>query len=377
MEASVATPTVTPVERRAATSRSGRLLVLDGLRGVAAFGVINDHVQSDALQMLIPGRALAVDFFWVLSGFVLALAYDDRLKRDMSALEFMRIRIIRFYPLYLLALIIGIARFLVVAAKGWVPMSPSEVGFAAVFGLLFLPFPPLFASTRNSLFPLNGPAYSLFYELVINFIYAVIARFLTLRVLSVILAISAILVVVIVPAHAPGAGWKWPDVDAGSVRVTYCFFAGVMVYRVRSRMTFPALPAWLAVAVYLVLIAIPATGVWRDYYDVVVILFCMPLLVACAAGSVVKGRTARIFAAMGMLSYGVYVVHVPLAGIIDLVVVIHFNLHLPGYAMVLAVATSAALLAWAADRFYDAPVRRWLSRRLVGAKARTAAGQHG
>jgi peptidoglycan/LPS O-acetylase OafA/YrhL len=361
-----------PDEKLGATSTShGRLLVLDGLRGVAAFGVINDHVASETLRLLSPGRYLAVDFFWVLSGFVLALAYDERLKRGGAGMHFMRIRLIRFYPLYALGLVIAIAISTYGALHHWGALTWPEVALASSFAVLFVPFPPFFTAFGQHIFPLNGPSYSLFYELVVNAIYGFVARFLTVRALCLVLAVSAALIVWIVPSHEPGAGWRWPDVDAGFVRVIYCFFAGVLLFRVRDRIRVPTMPAWMAVAVYLAIIAIPVPDMWRPWYNVAVILLAMPLLVASASKSTTRGPTARIFALMGVLSYGVYVLHVPLLGMINLLVA-HFALHPPGFVMVLAVAISAAVLAWLANTYFDLPLRRWLAGKLG---SRTAAAR--
>lgn len=377
MGVSVAMPSTAPGDGpTAAGSSPGRLLVLDGLRGVAAFGVINDHVASATLRAMIPGRYLAVDFFWVLSGFVLALAYNERLGRGLKPLDFIGIRLIRLYPLYLLGLSIAVIATLYPVLRGWLPWTAPELLLAAAFGVLFLPFPPLFAVSGQHLFPLNGPSYSLFYELVVNLVYGLVARHLTPRRLWIVVACAAVLVVLVVPGHPPGSGWRWPDIDAGLVRVAYCFFAGVLVYHLKSRIAIPAIPAWAAIAAYLAMIAVPESARWTPYYNVAVMIVGMPLLVALAAGSTVKGRTAAIFAMLGKLSYGVYVVHLPLLLVLNTVSA-HFGLHPPGYQNVLIVAVGAAVLAWLADRYYDQPLRRWLIARLKLGGSRQPAVRHG
>ncbi len=357
--------TEAPSKTRAATADDkqpshARLLVLDGLRGVAAFGVINDHVASATIRALSPGRYLAVDFFWVLSGFVLALAYDDRLKRGGQGVSFMRLRLIRFYPLYLLGLVIGGTTMLYGAIHGWGLVTWPTVAMASVFALLFVPCPPLAPGFFQHLFPLNGPTYSLFYELVVNAVYGFFAPLLSTRVLVWLVAIFGVLVAAIVPLHLPGAGWRWPDIDAGLVRLFYCFFMGVILFRLRDRIRIPALPPWVAVVVYVVIIGMPVPDAWRSWYNVAVILFAMPLLVASASRSKVSGVSARIFALMGLLSYGVYVLHVPLLGIIQLGLS-HFGVQLPGVWMVAVVSIAAGALAWIANYAWDIPVRRWLT----------------
>ena len=84
---------------------------LDGLRGIAALAVVTRHVPDTTFQDLLPGSTLAVDLFFVLSGFVLAHSYTERLRGEMGAIAFMRVRIIRLYPLYILGSALVAAHF--------------------------------------------------------------------------------------------------------------------------------------------------------------------------------------------------------------------------------------------------------------------------
>ncbi len=349
----------------AATAETHRFLALDGLRGVAAFAVILDHVDSPTLGALVPGRYLAVDFFFVLSGFVLAHAYGARLATGMTALQFMRIRMIRLYPLYLLGLGLGLVVPIVGALKGWEGGALPEIGTIALFSLFFLPAPPIYGFTGTHLYPFDSPAWSLFFELVANFFYALIARFLNWRVLAVILPIGAALVAFTVMRHdtVGGPGWLWSHFDAGLARVLYCFFAGVAIYRLRERVKLPSIPAWAAVIALLAIFWVPAQGIWRPAFDAFAGIVLMPLLVMFASGAKVKGVAARVCASLGLLSYGVYVLHVPVKVLTE-VALATLHIELP-YAVieVALVAILAAAAAALADRFYDAPVRRWLTGR--------------
>lgn len=338
-----------------------RRLVLDGLRGIAAFGIILDHVSSELLRDLTPGRYLAVDFFWVLSGFVLALGYGERLSGSMSPLEFMRHRLIRLYPLYLAGLILGF----VVALLPWLTgdasgaMNRTMIASIFVAGVLFMPFPPIWSATGQHMFPMNGPSWSLFFELVANLVYACIARFLSVRNLSILVAVCAVFFVIIAPQHPPGAGWQWPHAIAGLARVMFCFFVGVLVYRVRPWIKLPDIPSWAAVAGYMAMIMMPVPEEYRSAFNIVVALVGMPLLVALAADAKVGAAQGRVFATLGMLSYGVYVLHVPIWTFIAFVEN-KIGFHPPGFVNVLMVSVIAVVLAWVGNYLYDVPLRRWL-----------------
>lgn len=353
--------------------------MLDGMRGIAAFAVILDHVSSPSLQAWFPGRYLAVDFFFVLSGFVLAHAYGQRLEQGMlTPLGFMRIRLIRLYPLYLLGLVLGLVLPVLAALRGWTEASPlPEIAAAAAVGVLFLPAPN-FAWTGGQLYPFNGPSWSLFFELVVNLIYGFIARYLTWLVLGVGLVIAAGLLSFTVTRHDDlGPGWLWPHFDAGLARVTYCFFAGVAIYKLRGVVRFPSIPAWAAVLTLLTLFAVPAPGDLRQAFDAFTAILLMPALVAVASGAKVSGVAARVCGTLGMLSYGVYVLHVPV------LYLLRFGMQAQGVSLpydfmeVFVVAMVAGLIAAAATRFYDSPFRKLLSGRAKRAGKPSLAGESG
>jgi peptidoglycan/LPS O-acetylase OafA/YrhL len=350
-----------------AVAGEDRFLLLDGLRGIAAFAVILDHTPPNFLGELIPGRYLAVDFFFVLSGFVLAHAYGKRLEGGWPALSFMRARVIRLYPLYLAGLGIGVGLVALGVARGWDATPIGQVGVFVLFGLLFLPAPPIYDFGAGQLYPFNGPAWSLFFELVVNLIYGLIARFLNRWVLGFILAGSAAAVAFTITRHAGvgGPGWLWSHFDAGLSRVTFDFFAGVALFRMRGVARLPVVPALLPVLIFVAVIAAPVPGEWRAAYDAGVAIAVMPLLVWLASQAKVGGWVGHTCSSLGTVSYGVYVLHVPLLGLLYLVAS-GAGIALPGWGIVLAIVVLAGGAAGLLHYTYDAPMRRWLSRTLPG-----------
>jgi peptidoglycan/LPS O-acetylase OafA/YrhL len=356
-----------------------RFVLLDGLRGVAAFAVILDHVPGGVLGDLLPGRYLAVDFFFVLSGFVLAHAYSRRLEQGWSPLSFMTARLIRLYPMYLLGLALGLALSVIGLLRGWVGPTWSDVLTTAGLGLLFLPAPPMAGFGGGALYPFNGPAWSLFFELIANLVYALVARFLSWRVLGAVLVVGAVAVVFTINRHAGtgGPGWLWEHFDAGLARVMFDFFAGVTIHRVWAGKRLPALPWWAALLAFLLVIAVPAEGMWRIVYDSAAALILMPTLVALSAGSRVTGSVARLCSTIGLLSYGVYVIHVPLfATLGGAAAAAHVQLG-GGPWLAVLVAALAAVLAAISYVAFDRPLRVWLSARAREANVRNTPGERG
>lgn len=355
---------------------AGRFLALDGLRGVAAFAVILDHVPGSMINDFLPGRALSVDFFFTLSGFVLAHAYGVRLCSGMSALAFMRQRLIRFYPLYLLGLLIALPLAVYGVSRGrW---SGAELAVVVAFGLLFLPAPPLTGSGRAPLYPLDGPAWSLLFELIVNFVYGLVARFLSLRLLAYLLPVGAVAVVITIFRHAGdiGPGWLWVHFDAGLARVLYDFFTGVFLYHLCERWRPPTIPAWLAAVLFLTIVGVPLSGLWRPAFDSAAAIVMFPLLILVSARARVSGVAARICAGLGLMSYAVYVIHVPLLGLLSFGVA-RTGIQLPGPVFVALVVLTAGGAAALADAYYDTPLRRWLTARLVRRKPAVQGGEHG
>ena len=341
-----------------------RFVVLDGMRGLAAIAVITDHVHSPIAEALLPGRYLAVDFFFVLSGFVLAHVYGPRLQRNLSLFEFMRVRLIRFYPLYIVGLLAGAALMALHAVRGWNEATLDHVAASTVFGLAFLPVPPNFSIWPDAPFPLNGPSWSLFFELFINAVFAAIVLWLTPRRSALIALGGAVALVAFTYLSGElGGGHRWSNFLGGFARVTLGFFAGVCIYQLRAYWRAPTLPAWAGFALLLAaLMAHAPDRDWRMAFDMIASIVVFPLLVMMCADSPISGRFARLPAWMGAVSYGVYVLHVPLWGWLR-VAMETFGVHLPGLANVALVAALAVSAAWLLDKIYDAPARRFLGRR--------------
>jgi peptidoglycan/LPS O-acetylase OafA/YrhL len=351
-----------------------RFVVLDGMRGLAALAVITDHVPSEIMRALLPSRYLAVDFFFVLSGFVLAHVYGERLARGMSFFSFMRVRLIRLYPLYLAAVLISFAITVLAALRGWEPYPLWQVFTSLAFALFLIPCPPSLSFWPAALFPLVGPSWSLFFELVINAVFAFVGRLLTPALCLGFMGVSAAALSTATFAGMDIGGYAWSSFLSGALRVTFSFFAGVWLYKMRERWRAPTLPIWVAFAVLFAAMAMPASHALRPYWDLVAILFIFPPLVAMSADMRVRGRLLDFCAFMGLVSYGVYVLHVPLFGWLRLTLQ-HFGVYeqMPGVAVVALTAVVAVAATAFLHMVYDVPVRRFLSRKKQR-KSRESAG---
>lgn len=335
---------------------------LDGLRGVAAIAVAFRHIPDNAVALWTPESYLAVDLFFMLSGFVLAHAYADRLARGMGFVDFAAVRLIRLYPLYLIASLITLALVLVPALPGhFHPPIPSLR--TIVLAVLFVP--TIAPHEKIGLFPLVGPAWSLFFEFAVNLVFALVATRLDPRRLALIVAGGAALLIVAV-AHfgAIDIGWSQDNAWGGFGRVGFGFFAGVAVYRLWQADTLPwlRLPAWAAAAVVVAVFA-GATRHPAVSDTLIVVLVMPPLILASARGE--PGRwLARPFALLGAASYAIYVLTNPVDQWLETLLPWTQVNRYAGFGTTGAVALVAAItgLALALDRWVDRPVRGALGR---------------
>ncbi|MGN1359501.1 MAG: acyltransferase family protein, partial [Kiritimatiellia bacterium] len=103
-------------EHSASFASKPRFEVLDGLRGIAALLVVAFHLLEsysggDHTRQILNHGYLAVDFFFVLSGFVIGYAYDDRWGQGLTLREFFKRRLVRLHPMVVFGTLLGAALF--------------------------------------------------------------------------------------------------------------------------------------------------------------------------------------------------------------------------------------------------------------------------
>jgi len=333
--------------------------VLNGLRGVAAICVVNAHLWDYFAHIKCMNVGLAVDFFFVLSGFVLSHAYGDSLRAGLGTWRFMLMRLVRLYPLYLVGTAIG-------AAACWVYWKPSPEHFAvsSAFGALFLPPPPPLSINDYNLYPFDFPAWSLFFELIANLVFALIGRRLNNTVLAVIIGLSFLgLVGVGLTAGTLDQGVRPMQAAGGLARVMFSFFAGVALYRLwRARPVKLSLhPLILFALLVLPLVYMPAKP-YEWPYDLGVIAIYFPLLVTFGAQAKAGPAWTAIATALGAISYPLYVLHAAIWHAIKPPLDTMLEAGTPWTGLgLLAVLLG---LSWLAETYFDLPLRRFFGKRL-------------
>lgn len=283
-----------------------RLPLLDGLRGLAALLVLFYHINSihDEKGFVFGQGILAVDFFFLLSGFVLNRAFEDKLRRGLGAFAFMKLRAARLWP----ALIVGIA----LGAVAHSVLTPSALVFPLIVtSLLMIPvFIP-----GGGYFLLVAVQWSLLFELIANLVHALLLARLSDRMLTALCAVSgAVFLHAIIAYGTIGVGCDTDTFLYGIPRVLFSYSLGVIFAR-RHRDEVPHRAGWWAV-----LLALPAVicGVsmlpepYRPVSQIMAVFFAFPLLFRFAIETRPPRQAAPALLWLGAISYPVYTIHYPI-----------------------------------------------------------------
>ena len=367
-----------------------RYEILDGLRGVASIMVVFFHLMETysagpAYQIINHGY-LAVDFFFVLSGFVIGYAYDDRWDH-MTVWGFFKRRLVRLHPMLIMGTVVGLLLYYFgqceqFGLEGYAPGWKIMVAF--VLALFMIPCGSgLDVRGWGEMNPLNGPQWSLTFEYVANILYALIFRHLGKIALGVLTAAAAFCTLdlclnwnvfgLLTPArdshmYTVIGGWSITaeQMYIGTTRLLYPFLCGLLLSRIGKFINVKG-GFWWCSLLLVIVFSLPCIGgegsILNGIYVAACILFVFPLIVLMGAGSQIKGeKSSKICTFVGELSYPLYITHYPI-----MYMQMNWawnNPDAPLFAHITVAASSFILsiaLAYACLKLYDLPVRKWLT----------------
>ena len=362
-----------------------RYVILDGLRGVAAIGVLVYHLfeaiafSAGAAEQHFYNGFLAVDFFFILSGFVMGYAYDARLADGrLTTGGFILRRLIRLHPMVIMGAIMGLAGFALQGFTNWEGerMGASMVLTAFVFALFLLPTPLRFDVRGNTeAFPLNGPHWSLFFEYIGSLLYVVALRKFPTRLLKLWTLLMGILLLtnaLLGDYNSIAYGWSAEPYNlfGGLLRLLFAYPLGLLLSRLfQQRKPAPTrLPAFTLSALALLgLMSVPSlttlTGIQplNPVYQCLTVGVAFPLIIWFGARGTLTGGRQQAVDFLGRLSYPLYSVHYPL--IYLYIYWLHTGQHPFGtwpWATPIALFCIAIVLSSIILLAYDEPLRRWL-----------------
>ncbi len=293
--------------------RSERLPLLDGLRGIAAIGVLYRHAWGFGLAAPFATRGhLFVDLFFMLSGFVLGLTADPKLRTGGFAGRFLFARICRLWPVMTVGTLIGVIPFVLTHDTA---MALALLPFSLVLiPTLYLPGP---------LFPLNEVAWSLSMELIANVFHAFLLSKVGQWTLAVLVTLSGVLLLMFISRYSGNVFGNTSELWLqGLPRLLFSYGFGLLIARERlagNRLRRLKLPWWLCViAPVIVVVDLPAF-VSPGVGDALATVALFPILFVCATNASAPKEVERTFTGLGLLSYPLYAVHMPIMALIAMI----------------------------------------------------------
>lgn len=328
-------------------------VTFDGLRGIAALAVVLYHLLPAAgFTQALPRGYLAVDLFFVLSGYVIAQAYGARLQSGMSLRSFMTIRLVRLYPLFILGQFLGL---IALAVEGH-ELGLLLVAFAA--GALLAPI-PITMNGISLIFPLNSPAWSLFFELAVNvaFVFLIPLGFRKMIWLCVLSALGV--AAAAAKFSSMDMGWTVHNFIGGFPRVTFSFLAGVILFHFAAR---PKDGSMIPLSLMMGVLAILSVTLQGWWIDVSVVVLAFPAIILLAAAWQPTGQLKVVSTLLGGISYPLYIIHAPLIHL-GAQLINRWNLSALQSAFAwAAIFGLIVILSYVVMFAYDQPIRRAIPR---------------
>ena len=366
--------------------------LLDGLRGVAALMVIWYHVfegyafaGGTTIDTFNHGY-LAVDFFFILSGFVIGYAYDDRWGKNFTMKDFIKRRLIRLHPMVIMGAVVGAITFYIQGSVQWdgTHIGISMVMLSLLCTIFFIPaMPGVGYEVRGNgeMFPLNGPCWSLFFEYIGNILYALFIRRLSNKALTIVVVLLGVALASFAIFNVSGygnigVGWTLDGVNfiGGLLRMLFPFSMGMRLSRNFKPMKLRG-AFWICTLVMIALFAVPylegtESICTNGIYEAFCIIIAFPILLWIgASGTTTDKKSTQICKFLGDISYPIYVIHYPFMYLFY-AWLIKNQLFTLGETWQVALCVYAwnILFAYLCLKLYDEPVRKYLAKRFLNKK---------
>jgi peptidoglycan/LPS O-acetylase OafA/YrhL len=329
------------------------------MRGLCALIVVLYHCAYALNSPTLIGHGwLSVDMFFVLSGFVISLVYEGKLKAGFGFAEFVRARARRLLPVQMIGTVLGAVSLQLVywesGPAGWA-FAVAVITALLLVPISWTPFGSLFPSWRG-IFPVNSPIWSLQGEWIINVIYGRILYAWPLRALVAAAGLSAAYVFVIALTDL-----GWASAETGIGRAALGFILGVIVHRLHQKPGFQSLPQispGVIFALWFLISCLPAGGEYPGLQSIPASLVSAMLIALLVRGERPMGK---VFLYLGRISYPLYATHF---AIVNLTILCFSGPARHSAIWAAPMLASALLLATAVDRL-TSPLRAMRTRPAV------------
>ncbi|WP_240006969.1 acyltransferase family protein [Pseudaquidulcibacter saccharophilus] len=360
------------------TEETSHFAILDGMRGIAAIFVFMYHClirfnawcygnQTDVIGMSM----MAVDFFFMLSGFVLAYSYERKLQNGFEFKKFITLRIIRLSPMVVLSAFIG---FMVIQSMAlWVTGALDSNSLNDLILTIFMVPKALFGG--QDMFPLNGALWSLFFEYIAYIGFALLIIKLSDKQLF-ILCLFGFLGFMYWAFQSLGINspkTDEPTMMGGLLRVLFCFPMGVYIFRIRNKITQANIVVTIALILSLILFFCLPRRLLPFWVYPLLFTLISPTLIIFASKHKISGNWLKSSNFLADISFPLYVIHSPIIAFIGFFAnnIFHLEGNIAVITLCLATIPSMIIISYLLAKYYDAPVRvklkqamerRWISK---------------
>lgn len=381
------------------------IVTIEGLRGLSALIVLALHCATElGYDALLPHGALSVDFFFIISGFVVAHAYEFNIKSGWPLWYFVRIRLIRLYPMILFGLILGVFVYLAKEFGSHVAVPWGRVVLNILLSVALIPSPIIFDESWEFIFPFNGVTWSLFFEILINTIYAMIIVKISTRTIVFISIVGAVFVIIqcyYLGSISGGMNFDYAnsnisgnnnrlyfDYDSslfgkiplpaflvfGTGRAIFPFFIGVLLNRIDGYFQKLQKISTFFPVVLLITVFFCHTSKYIWIYESASVIFLLPSVLILAINTKDDIKFVKLYSWLGKMSYPLYLVHYPIVRTFG-----HYqrSLDLHGARLLGTVILEVVIcvtVAHIVTVLYDEPVREWLTNRFLSRQHSMVAG---
>lgn len=284
---------------------------LDLVRGLAALIVLIYHIDFmfGLRSSLLHGGYLAVDLFFVLSGFVLSLTYGPGVASgELSVRRYMVARVARLFPLFLATTCIG---FVVMTARYRSNYGDFDTANLIKSALLNVFMVPSFVTLYDLkvLFPFNPATWSIFFEMIASILFFFFFGKANRTTLAIVATFAWLVLAATVTVFGTlDVGYASDNFIAGFPRVIFSFTVGVLIERAYAKNPWrcPAPLFYVLLSAWLLLMQARSLLINAYVFDLVSVTAFLPAMVATGAGVVLTGRARLLAVFLGQTSYAVY-----------------------------------------------------------------------
>lgn len=343
---------------------------LDTLRGIAALAICLYHAHSIfGLDVLIPHAYLAVDLFFVLSGFILVQRYAPEIasnSKKISLSDFAIIRLARLYPLYLLVSIIGALYFAAwLFVNGQLFANLKNYILAIINSIIAIPYLAKPFDEVGAIFPFATQAWSIFWEIIVSLAFYFHIRYKNNYAFLISIISFCIFIIQTFASNTIDGGWQAQNFFIGGLRAFTGFFMGVFTAEIYAQIQNYNRKTKHNVFEFFTFVFLALTMAYcifskKSHFttEACLIFVGFPTIVIGAAGSQAPILNNKIGDFFGKISFSIYLLHGIMAAVF-ITILKKTSIIEPGLLTGMMWLSAVIICSFISFKVYETPSRKF------------------